>query len=129
MIVFHVTKNKKIAQKIAKEMVLKTNKHDLHDRPYVFLFLNAPKSASYALDVIGEDTNEAWIFKLDIPGDIELIDDPMGEDEIYGNVWKASESDVPINKILEIKHIKNVRDWPESDDYEENVTIESIIQG
>lgn len=69
------------------------------------------KRGGWALDVIGADTNEAWIFELELPDSIHLYEDPSGDGVHYLGDWRVSKNPIPIEKIISEVHIPDVQAW------------------
>ncbi len=62
------------------------------------------------LDIIGEDTNEAWIVTLEIPEGTILLPDPSDEGQYYNGRWVVHEGPLAV-QIIEVVHIPNVQRW------------------
>lgn len=67
---------------------------------------------NWALDVIGRDTNEAWILEIEILDSTELFDDPADDaGKFYGGGWIVCKVAVPIVNIRKIEHVDDVHSW------------------
>ncbi len=111
MRVYHATKTKSGLEGIIATCTLLPgwNITALHER-FVHLSLDPFYQGSYALDIIGEDTNEAWIVTLEIPEDTILLPDPSDEGQYYNGRWVVHEGPLAV-QIIEVVHIPNVQRW------------------
>lgn len=114
MKIWHVTKTEEAMNTIRKSKLLlpgtNVSRKESGDT-FVHVNLVPFEPGQYALDVIGKDTNEAWILELTIPDNIALVPDPSGEGEWYGGRWMVAREPIPIVKILKITEILNVSVW------------------
>ncbi len=111
MIVYHTTKTKASFRGIVDSNTLLPgwNVSALTDC-YVHISLNPFHQGSWALDVIGDDTNEAWVFTLDIPDDTPLLPDPSDEGKYYNGDWVVHEGPLSV-KVIDCVYIPNVQSW------------------
>lgn len=110
MIAYHAAKTWEAAQSIIDEMVLRFGKN-VNGGEFTHISLEPFKAGEFALDVIGADTNQAWIFVMEIPDDVCLQDDPSGDGESYGGGWRVSTQPIPVLRILSVTFIPNVVRW------------------
>lgn len=112
MRVFHATKVYACYEAIMKELLLRQGRNITLDKPLTHVSRNPFTQGSWALDVIGEDTNRAWIIECEIADDTPLAPDPAddaGED--YNGGWCVSEHPIPILKVHSVLYIQNVQRW------------------
>lgn len=111
MIVYHVAKTEIGYTGIRDQQVILPGKN-VHTgiAEFAHISLNEFSPGSWALDVIGADTNEAWIFTLDIPDDTELQPDPSGDGDYYNGGWVVHKGPLAV-KIVHVEHIQDVCDW------------------
>lgn len=114
MIIYHATKTRLEFEEIKKTLVLKPGKNVKTDKPLVHISVKPFLPGNFALDVIGRDTNHAWVLKLEVDDFVPLDNDPSGESDIYGGGWRVSEQPIKILRILSIDFISNVLDWEEN---------------
>lgn len=109
MILYHATKTKEAKHSIIKTNVLLPGRN-VRTRQCTQVHLSKDQfiKGSYALDVIGADTNEAWVFTVEIPDNTPLLPDPSDEGRLYNGEWVVHEGPLPVT-ILAVEHIKNVR--------------------
>jgi hypothetical protein len=109
MIVYHVTKTRESLMKILISGMLLPGRN-VSDRStnYVHLSKTPFIQGSWALDVIGPDTNEAWILTCIIHDDVPLLPDPSGEGGLYEGEWVVHNGPLSID-LVSMKHIPNVR--------------------
>ncbi len=111
MIVYHATKRQEnLAMILATEQLLPGRNVGDGQTRYVHLSKTPFVAGSYALDVIGPDTNEAWIITCDIPDDTVLLPDPSGEGEVYDGEWVVHEGPLMV-RVISLKHVPNVQQW------------------
>jgi len=110
MKVYHATKNKKSYGAILKSGILLPGENVVTKETAVHLSLDPFSRGAYALDVIGEDTNTAWIFECEVPDDIKFENDPSMEGEIYKGRWVIHRGELPV-KIITVRHISDVIEW------------------
>ncbi len=111
MIVYHVTKLRSSYEAIYASQLLLPGRNVTDKRTtYVHLSTVPFYPGSWALDVIGADTNEGWIFTVEISDDTILIPDPSDEGEIYNGPWVVSTEPIPI-VIKSIHFIDDVQAW------------------
>ncbi len=123
MIVYHVSKTLEGARSIFSEQRIRANGRNVSDgRRFAHVSMKQFSQGAYQLDVIGEDSNEGWIFTLVIPDDTELMLDPGDEEGLYGD-WKVCCDDILILAISEIVYIADVREW----DGECNDCVEVVV--
>jgi len=112
MRVFHATKTLSALEAIKSEQKLKAGKN-VADRTALLIHLSLDpfSRGSWALDVIGKDTNEAWIVELEIADDTPLEPDPSWDGEHYNGRWVVvRQNELPVH-IVGIIHIPNVQKW------------------
>jgi hypothetical protein len=108
MIVYHATKTKAAFKTIKATGVLLPGYNVTTGEQLVHLCRKPFVPGSWALDVIGADTNEAWVFTLEIPDDTPLREDPSKDGETYNGGWVVHEGELHTS-ILSVEHIKDVR--------------------
>jgi len=111
VIVYHAAKTKQAVDSITHQMVIRTGRNVASRSKLAHVSLEPFMPGRFALDVIGPDTNQAWILELEIPDDTPLEDDPADDWDIYGKGWKVSRQPIPVLKIVSITHIPNVVEW------------------
>lgn len=111
MILYHVTKSRNSFEAILASQTLLPGRN-ISDVTNTWVHLSTTPfyQGSWALDIIGADTNEAWIFTIEIDDDSELLPDPTGEGEIYNGPWVVCTGPLTIN-IRSVHYIKNVQKW------------------
>ena len=110
MIVYHAAKTIEAVYRIFDEMLIRQGRN-INGDVLTHVSLSPFQAGKFALDVIGADTNQAWIFELEIPDDTPLQTDPSGDAENYGEGWKVSVNPILILKIHSITHIPHVVEW------------------
>lgn len=113
IIAYHAAKTEEVYEAICRSRTLIPGVNVSTKEEWVHLSLTPFRGGGYALDVIGPDTNEAWVFELVIPDDTELLPDPSGDGEIYGGKWVVHRGDLKI-KITSVLHITHVQKWEET---------------
>jgi len=117
MRIYHAMKQEDAYLAITRDRILLLGRNvTTKSIKYVHISLNPFTQGSWALDVIGADTNEAWIIECEIADDTPLISDPAddaGED--YNGGWMVCESEIPILKVHSITYIDNVQEWESGD--------------
>lgn len=112
MIVWHATKTHEHFLSIKESMRIAVGRNVSHDKSLAHLSRIKFLPGNWALDVIGRDTNQAWILEIEISDSTELFDDPADDaGKFYGGGWVVCEVAVPILRIRKIEHIDNVRLW------------------
>lgn len=112
MIVWHVTKNESSLKAIRATMEIGLGQNVGDKNFYAHVSNRKFQSGNWALDVIGDDTGEAWILELEIADETELMTDPADDaGEVYGGGWVVSRVPITIVKILSITYVENVFEW------------------
>jgi len=111
MRVWHVTKIREGKAGIIRTQKIQLGKNLNSEQLLAHVTLTPFLKGSLSLDIISKDTNEAWIFELEIPDDTVLLEDPTGESELYQGEWRVSETEIKILEIISIEHIPNVHEW------------------
>ncbi len=115
MILYHATKEREAFESILQCKRLIPGRNVTTDTVVgVHLSRNPFYPGSWALDVIGADTNEAWVFEIEIPDDATLIPDPSGEGAFYNGEWVVHEGTLNIT-ICSITYIADVPAWERGD--------------
>jgi len=96
---------------ILKELLIPLGRNVAADCPLAHISLTPFRPGTWALDVIGADTNKAWVFELDIPNTVKLEADPSGDGHSYGGEWRVSRHPIPVSRIVGITPIPNVAEW------------------
>ncbi len=109
--VYYAAKTKEQLEHLRSGMKIELGRNVSSPELLAHVSMTPFKQGEFALDVIGKDTNEAWILELEIPDDIKFEDDPSGEGAIYGGDWKVSREPIRILRIISETHIPNVREW------------------
>jgi len=122
MKVYHVTKTEEGFKGILQEKVLIPGRNINHSTPLTHLSLDPFRPGSWALDVIGKDTNKAWIFELEISDDTPVQPDPTNEGELYNGKWVVVEGNLPV-EIRSCVYIPNVQKWEMREIQEEIVDV------
>jgi|SRR3989344_3643521 len=116
MRVYHATKKEEAYERILKDRLLLPGRNLATEAPLVHVSLRPFTQGSYALDVIGADTNEAWILECEILGETPLADDPTDEaGECYNGGWRVCETPISITRIHSVTYISNVQKWERGD--------------
>jgi hypothetical protein len=110
MIVYHATKQQSSLALILASGVLIPGRNVSNSAEYVHLSKTPFKQGSWALDVIGPDTNQAWILTCLVPDGIPLLPDPSGEGADYDGEWVVHTGVLAI-EVIGLKHIPNVQAW------------------
>ncbi len=111
MIVYHATKRQEsLAMILATGVLLPGRNTGDKSAKYVHVSKTPFVQGGYALDVIGPDTNEAWILTCVIPDDTVLLPDPSGEGALYEGKWVVHKGPLRV-QISRMQHIPNVRQW------------------
>ncbi len=108
MILYHATKLRSSFKAIVATNTLLPGRNVSTDQEFVHLSHNPFAPGSYALDVIGADTNEAWVFTLEIPDDTPLSEDPSGEGSLYNGGWVVHDGPLAVT-IISVEYIPNVQ--------------------
>jgi len=111
MRIYHVTKQEESYRAILKSRTLLVGRNVSTSDQFVHVSLEPFEQGSYALDVIGADTNEAWIFECEIADNTALEEDPSGDGEHYNGGWKVCRNPIPITRIYSVTYIENVQRW------------------
>lgn len=111
MILYHATKNRSSFEAICAAGELRPGRN-VKTRTILGVHLSRDPfcPGSYALDVIGADTNEAWVFEVEVPDDTPLSPDPSGEGSYYNGTWVVYQGNLAIT-IRRIVYIPDVRAW------------------
>ncbi len=114
MILYHATKHRSSFEAICATHKLRPGRN-VTTRTILGVHLSCDPfyPGSYALDVIGADTNEAWVFEIEIPDDTPLVPDPSGDGKYYNGDWVVHQGKLPIT-IRRIVYIPNVQAWENS---------------
>lgn len=111
---YHATKCKEYYEAILKTSILLPGKNVSTDkRDMTHISLNPFYPGSWALDVIGENTNEAWIFEIQIPDNTSLLPDPSGDGEHYNGGWMVHLGMLHV-KVVSVTYISDVIEWESS---------------
>ncbi len=111
MKVFHITKTEEAFKSIMYERLLRPGRNVATGEALVHVMLEPPVPGNWALDVIGDDTNQAWVLELEIPDETPLLDDPSGEGEDYGGKWYVAPGPIPILAVRSVRYVPNVQAW------------------
>lgn len=109
---YHVTKTRGGLDAILASRTLHPGRNVTTKEMLVHLSLTRFRAGRYALDVIGADTNKAWIIEFQIPNDTVLEPDPSGDGKFYCGVWMVHQGVLAIT-IVSITHIPDVLAWEE----------------
>jgi len=108
---YHVTKTEAAFREILRTGVLLEGKNaSTHEIEGVHISIDPFYPGSNALDVIGADTNRAWIFTFEVPEDTPLEPDPSGEGVFYNGTWMIHRGLLRV-RIVSVLHISNVKYW------------------
>ncbi len=110
-VIYHVTKTKSTFENIIRERLLRPGKNVVTGEALVHVMLAPPVPGGWALDVIGEDTNQAWVLELEVPDETPLLQDPSDEGEDYGGQWYVAPGPVPILAVRSVLFVPNVQAW------------------
>lgn len=116
MIVYHAVKKVAAVESILAQMILRPGRNVTSSKELVHVSLKPFRPGSFALDIIGADTNQAVILKLEIPEDTPLEEDPSEDSEIYGGGWKVSRDPIRILKVINKTFIPDVLRWESGED-------------
>ena len=123
MILYHVTKSQTNFEAIMASKVLRPGRNVTdNSNKWVHLSVAPFYQGSWALDVIGADTNEAWILTLEVDDATALQPDPSGEGELYNGSWVVYPAALPV-RIISVIYIKNVQQWESGDGTATHLTI------
>ena len=112
MIVWHAAKTARAFDLIQKKMEIGLGKNLSSTTQFAHISTRKFERGDYALDVIGADTNTAWVFELEISDDTILLADPCDEGgKYYGGGWMVCADSIPIVKIISVEHIPHVLTW------------------
>jgi len=93
-------------------MLIRVGRNVSHEKKFAHLSCVKFMPGNWALDVIGRDTNEAWILEIEILDSTELFDDPADDaGKFYGGGWIVCKVAVPIVNIRKIEHVDDVHSW------------------
>ena len=116
MRVFHATKTYAGYQGIVKEKKILLGRNVTATEAFAHVSLNPFLPGSYALDVIGEDTNRAWILECEISDTTPLEDDPADEaGEDYNGGWRVSRIPIEVDAIVRVTFVRNVQEYEGGD--------------
>ncbi|HYD93475.1 MAG TPA: hypothetical protein VEB18_03450 [Candidatus Paceibacterota bacterium] len=116
MRVYHATKTECSLTNILEEKILLPGRNVVCEDTYVHLSLNPFHQGSYALDVIGEDTNRAWVIECEIPDDTPLAPDPADNaGAAYNGGWVIHGGPLSITEVISVLYIQNVQRWEMGD--------------
>ncbi len=132
MIAYHVTKRKEDLGAILASKTLIPGRNVKTKQYMVHLALKPFQPGRWALDLIGPDTNEAWIIELQIADETPLQPDPCGnmDQEMYAggpDNWTVHDGPLAI-KVVEVTHIPNVHAWESHQTPEEYAESERQIR-
>jgi len=108
---YYAAKSNEQLERIKQSREISLGRNVASQEAFAHISLSPFKRGSYALDVIGEDTNEAWVLELEISDETRLEDDPSGEGALYEGEWKVSRAPIRIEQVVSIRHIPNVSEW------------------
>lgn len=110
--VWHVTKTEEALRLIISEKIIRLGKNIVNENELLaHISLEPFEQGNWALDVIGSDTNEAWILNIEIPECTPLEDDPARDEDIYGRGWKVSREPIQILSFQKLLYISNIQHW------------------